>query len=179
MWEVKCDCGNSSEASTTDLTGGHKKSCGCLKKEVLGLATSTHGLSKTHPLYYTWEHMRRRCNSPKCKDYPQWGGRGITICPEWDDFGQFVKDVPEKPKGKYTLGRIDNNGNYKPGNIEWQTKTQQNRNNTRSLRVETVLKIKDAIKRGVPGYQIRKEFGVSVHVVYQIRNGKSWADVGT
>jgi hypothetical protein len=75
--------------------------------------------------------MRRRCNEPKFSAYPNYGGRGITVCRQWDDrhtgYMQFVVDVGYRPTGT-TLDRIDVNGNYEPGNVRWAAKWLQEYN---------------------------------------------------
>jgi len=85
-----------------------------------------HGLSH-HPLYKTWGAMRRRCNSVTCPRYPDYGGRGITVCKRWDNFALFLQDMGEKPEGS-TLDRIDNSRGYSPDNCKWSTYTEQNSN---------------------------------------------------
>lgn len=94
-----------------------------------------HGLSSTRA-YLTWQHMKRRCLNPKLGQFKDYGGRGITICERWMRFGNFFADMGERPKGK-TLDRIDNNGNYEPGNCRWATKKEQQRN-MRSNRLVTI-----------------------------------------
>lgn len=89
-----------------------------------------HGHSR-HPLYATWADMRRRCNDPSCKDYPHYGGRGITVCARWDSVADFVADMERllgpRPEGM-VLGRIDHDGDYEPGNVRWATRAEQRRN---------------------------------------------------
>jgi hypothetical protein len=86
----------------------------------------TPGVAATrHPLYKTWHRMRDRCRDKKRGSY---GGRGIMIAAAWDDFWQFVKDVGPKPSPKHTLDRINNDGNYEPGNVRWLLHRENCRN---------------------------------------------------
>lgn len=85
-----------------------------------------HGLTNT-PTFTSWLQMRNRCQKPDNKDYHNYGARGITVCDKWQEFLGFIGDMGMRPKG-YTLGRIDNDGNYEPGNCRWETPRQQLRN---------------------------------------------------
>lgn len=78
-------------------------------------------------LYLTWKNMRTRCLDPRSARYRDYGGRGITICPEWDSFETFLRDMGPRPDGT-TLDRIDNSKGYSPSNCKWSTPTEQNRN---------------------------------------------------
>lgn len=82
---------------------------------------------KGNRTYETWKGMRERCLRKKCKIYKYYGGRGIKICRRWNDFAKFLKDMGERPTGR-SIDRINNNGNYEPGNCRWATPLQQSRN---------------------------------------------------
>ncbi len=127
-WRCKCDCGNKTVAQSYLLETGHVKSCGCLKE--------SHGHTKGYkgtPTYEAWRAAKKRCFLIKTKGYKNYGGRGITMCQEWiSSFGTFLKDMGIKPerssKGRYTLDRIKNDGNYEPNNCRWATYRQQAHN---------------------------------------------------
>lgn len=86
----------------------------------------THGMSRT-PIYESWKAMRKRCLNPNAPKYRLYGGRGITICERWDYFENFREDMGERPIG-LSLDRIDNDGNYEPGNCRWATQKEQQNN---------------------------------------------------
>ncbi len=79
-----------------------------------------------HPLYSTWQNMRQRCVNPKHPAYSHYGERGVTVCERWSNsFKAFLEDMGEKPSPELSIDRIDNDGNYEPGNCRWATKSQQ------------------------------------------------------
>lgn len=138
VWLCQCDCGNTTHVTLQSLRGGTTRSCGCLYREDIGRRSKTHGKSHT-PLYNTWQHMRMRCANGNDKNYGDYGGRGITVCAEWqtsyESFADHVSQLPNFRVKGYTLDRIDNDGNYVPGNVRWVLHRVQirNRRNTRML----------------------------------------------
>lgn len=141
IWLCECDCGNFIEVRGCNLTTKRRpqKSCGCLIPESMRAIATRHGGNKDR-LYRVWMGMRRRCNDVKVKDYPRYGGRGIMVCDDWQDYAVFREWAlangydPNAEFQKCTLDRIDSNGNYEPANCRWvDIKTQENnrRNNKR------------------------------------------------
>lgn len=128
-WLCVCDCGNQTEVKLGNLRNGHSTSCGCIRKEFEH--NLRHGHDRTGrrtPTLRSYIGAKTRCfnkNSPK---YPDYGGRGITMCKEWQDsFPAFLRDMGECPPG-HSIDRIDNNGDYEPGNCRWATPKQQGMN---------------------------------------------------
>ena len=95
---------------------------------------------KKHPLWKTWHEMKLRCNWPEHKFYYRYGGRGIKVCDSWqNDFWLFVKDVGEKPIGT-SLDRINNDGDYEPGNVRWATQKIQSHNSSCFKKTDELIK---------------------------------------
>lgn len=113
----------------------------------------------------SWSHMRERCLNRKYRHYHLWGGRGITICKEWATFAGFLRDMGLKPDVKgWTIERIDNNGNYEPGNCRWVTRSEQGKNTRRVHRYthqgETMSITAWAIRLGFKPHTLRKRLVV-------------------
>ena len=94
-----------------------------------GHGSNKKGLS---PTYRSWRSMRSRCLNKNDAKFPRYGGRGISICREWDDFIVFLSDMGDRPNGT-TLGRIDNDGDYCRENCRWETPLQQASNTSRNV----------------------------------------------
>ena len=126
-WKCVCDCGNTCIIHGTKLRNGHTKSCGCIRK------IKNHSRKNTNPhhkkIYQVWYNMKNRCENRKNRKFEYYGGRGITICDEWQDFDVFYKWCMESGYSEdLTIDRIDSNGNYEPSNCRWITLEEQQRN---------------------------------------------------
>lgn len=120
-WVFKCDCGSEGVVkNVNDVKKGNTKSCGCLLKEQV-----RHGLYKTTE-YRLWISMKERCYNEKNLAYPNYGGRGITVCDEWlHSITTFYRDMGPRPSKRHSIDRIDVNGNYCKENCKWSTDEEQ------------------------------------------------------
>lgn len=134
-WVCKCDCGVFREVHQNRLRQGGSLSCGCYNREVSIAVNTSHGGSRS-PEYRTWDAMIQRCTNPKHKNYVHYGGRGISVSPEWRKFENFIRDMGPRLKDKGTIERDDVNKGYEPGNCRWASQEEQSNNTRRSVYLE-------------------------------------------
>ena len=132
-WLCQCSCGSQpKEINQNSLLSGEIISCGCYHSEHNHEYGFKHGMSHTR-IYTIWSGMIQRCCNPNAKNYPRYGGRGITVCEEWKEFKKFYEwSKISGYSDNLTIERLDNNGNYCPENCTWITKQKQMRNTRRN-----------------------------------------------
>lgn len=135
LWNCTCDCGTTVVAVAKQLTRKQTQSCGCLMIERTKAASTIHGM-KGQRIYRIWSGMWNRCRNPECKDFPRYGGRGITVCERWRSFPLFLADMGQPPSPKHSIERRDTNGNYEPLNCMWATNKEQSNNRRNNVIVE-------------------------------------------
>ena len=166
-WLFTCACGGACVKAIADVSKDAKKgripSCGCLFHEHRSQAAFRHGYAH-HPLHHIWVSMRQRCRDPKCSHFRNYGGRGIKVCERWESCKNFFEDMLPTWKPGLSLDRIDNNGDYEPGNCRWATAKEQGRNKRTNHKV-----------RGITVTELAEQCGVDRGTIYaRLRNG--WAE---
>lgn len=138
MWICECSCPEHNIVTVhgSSLRSGKTKSCGCLQKESLITLRTKHHKTGTR-LYHIWKGMRQRCNNSNNPRYHQYGGRGISVCEEWDEFAAFESwALNNGYSDELSLDRIDGDKGYSPSNCRWATEEQQQNNKRDNRRIK-------------------------------------------
>ena len=163
-----CTCGNTKDVEQAQLTGGHSKSCGCIRTEMVVARSTTHGK------YYTAEKkvhssMLTRCYNTNYHQYHMYGGRGITVEESWKDFANFYKDMGPRPSPEHQLDRRDNSLGYSKQNCEWVTKSVNARNKRSTVLVEYEGKM-------IPLIEVAETLNIDYHALfYRYQKGERGA----
>lgn len=129
FWVCKCKCGDIKEIPGSYLLNGRSQRC--TKCNLI-----KHGMKNT-PEYFVWCNMVQRCCNKNNPEYPNYGGRGITICDEYRyDFLKFFTDIGKRPSENFSIGRIDNEKGYEIGNLQWETSDEQTNNRRVTLKID-------------------------------------------
>jgi hypothetical protein len=135
MWRCRCvTCEREKSVEGYNLRSGRSKSCRKCSAANVGVMLATHRECKS-PVYMRWQAMKTRCYNPNGKDWRNYGGRGVTVCQEWlTSFEAFRDHIGPMPTPMHTVDRIENDGNYEPGNVRWATQSEQMSNTRISKR---------------------------------------------
>lgn len=181
-WLCLCDprlggCGQETTVITGSLRSGFTTSCGCLRIERVRQASTTHGMWH-HEHYNLWRNMTDRCLDPGSHAYRWYGARGITVCPEWRDAAAFCAwmdaNMGPCPPGM-SFDRINNDGNYEPGNVRWNDAAGQIHNSSLAkLTMDIAEEIRRRHAAGERRAALAAEFGVGVETIRRVVIGEAW-----
>lgn len=155
----RCDCGNEKIILSESLATGNTKACGCLSKTGLK-KRKTHGMSNDRN-FRIWVAMRQRCSNPRNTYYKNYGGRGITVCKEWEGSYETFRDwsLANGYSDELTIDRIDNNKGYSPDNCRWISRKEQMRNTRLNHFIKANGEMRTIVgwseTKGIPAYVIR------------------------
>lgn len=172
LWVCVCACGAQKTLQGTRLRSGKLLSCGCLQREVTANRNRSHGLAGTR-LYSIWSNMRARCENPQNAQYADYGGRGISICEEWQRFDVFAQWALQNGYDDHlSIDRIDNDAGYSAVNCRWSTAFEQSRNK-RPRRDQKLTDAQVALIRGDhrPARIIARDFAINKNYVSRIKSG--------
>lgn len=166
-WNCRCECGVEKIVYATSLISGQTLSCGCYRDAENTKRNTVHGKAK-QKVNNAWHGIKARTSNPSCKEYKWYGARGIKMCPEWmSSFVRFYAYVGDPPSDKHSIDRIDNAGDYQPGNVLWATMEEQANNTRRNNLITALGKTQTAA-------QWAKETGINAATIAQRISRLKW-----
>lgn len=169
-WLCRCSCGKEGAVFQNNLVSSISKSCGCLNLELVAARNLKHGFG-AEPLAQVWRDIKKRCYNPNHGSYKDYGGRGIKLADCWHDYEVFRADVGHSPGKGYSLDRVNNDGDYAPGNVRWATWEEQ-ATNKRSSRFLTHQGLTLTVSQWARGLGVPKS-----RILYRLRQGHSTESV--
>lgn len=129
MWLCRCDCGKQLTVLGKNISTGKSTNCGCVQMANFHASRRTHGDSRTSRLYRIYNNMKTRCTNPNATHFKRYGGRGISVCRDWESSYESFRDwaMTNGYEPHLTIDRINNDGNYEPTNCRWITQGENSR----------------------------------------------------
>lgn len=176
LCECMCSCGNVALVESGNLVAANTRSCGCLSDENRRTCQLVHGHRRRSgwtSTYTIWRGMRQRCEPGNAARFPRYAGRGIAVCERWSKYENFLADMGLRTEG-LTLERVNNDGNYEPGNCKWGTWCEQAHNTSKTkLNWDMVREIRTSRE---PRKSIAERLGISVASIEAVRANRQWVD---
>jgi hypothetical protein len=155
-----------------------REKCADIDARDASLILEILNVSGNTPEWTSWQAMRRRVLDPKRKEFPYYGGRGITIDQLWDSFDVFLSEMGPRPTLKHTLDRIDNDGPYCKANCRWATRAEQQYNTRQTkLKASDIPEVKARLASGESSSSIGLAFQIAPSTVRRIRRGERWKEI--
>jgi hypothetical protein len=176
-----CECGALTVARAACVRNGNTTSCGCRRADnlrELAKKTRTHGRQPAR-LHRIWKAMKTRCYNPNYVEYRHYGGKGISICCEWQTFEGFREWALQNGYTEtLSIDRRNNDAGYNPDNCRWATAEGQSQNTSRTkLSPEIVRRCRSEAKAGKSLSSLAREYGCDVSTLADAVNGRSWKNV--
>lgn len=181
MWNCICHCGKSFQCYPPSVKIGNTTSCGCYAKNMTIKRNKANRKwqSNNKNMHAVWHAMISRCQNQNNWRYKYYGARGISVCESWQNFDNYYewinKNLGERPSKKHSLDRINNDGNYEPGNLRWADPSEQAKNKRGpKLNKQIVDQIRSDATT-MSRKELSEKYGVAESMISRIINNKRWS----